>query len=112
MRVEIWADVLCPWCGLGSHRLGQAVTRFEHGDKVDVTYRSFQLDPNAPATVRTTRELLGDKYGLDEAQVVEATRRVESLAERDGLQPYTVLENRVANSGLAHEYLAYATTQG
>jgi len=113
MRVEIWADVLCPWCGLGSHRLSQAVSRFEHGDKVDVTYRSFQLDPNlATDTILTTRQLLGNKYGLSGPQVEEATRRVEGLAERDGLRPYTVLDNRVANSGLAHEYLAYATTQG
>ncbi|MFJ6849556.1 DsbA family protein [Streptomyces sp. NPDC091271] len=40
MKVEIWADVACPWCGLGSHRVDRAVERFEHSGEVEVTHRS------------------------------------------------------------------------
>ena len=48
MQVEVWADVICPWCGLGTHRLEAALERFPHRDEVQVTHRSFQLDPGAP----------------------------------------------------------------
>ena len=49
MQVEVWADIICPWCGLGTHRLEAALERFAHRDEVQVTHRSFQLDPAAPA---------------------------------------------------------------
>jgi nucleoside-diphosphate-sugar epimerase len=44
VKVEIWSDILCPWCGLGNHRLDRAVERFAHGDEVEVIHRSFPLD--------------------------------------------------------------------
>lgn len=45
MNVEIWADVVCPWCGPGSHRFDSAVEQFAHGDEVEVVQRSFALHP-------------------------------------------------------------------
>ena len=49
MNVEIWSDVVCPWCYIGKRRFERAVASFGHPDEVTVTYRSFELDPDAPA---------------------------------------------------------------
>ncbi|WP_158846399.1 DsbA family oxidoreductase [Saccharothrix deserti] len=113
MRVEIWSDIICPWCGLGNHRLGRALERFEHGGDVEVVHRSFPLDPTLPSgPAMTARQMLKNKYGMDDSQVDAATGRVRELAERDGLTPYVVADNTVGNTALAHEFLAYATDQG
>ncbi|MDT4973991.1 MAG: hypothetical protein QOG22_4134, partial [Pseudonocardiales bacterium] len=45
MQVEIWSDVVCPWCYLGKRRFENALASFAHRDDVDVVYRSFELDP-------------------------------------------------------------------
>jgi predicted DsbA family dithiol-disulfide isomerase len=112
MQVEVWADVICPWCGLGAHRLDAALERFPHRDEVQVTRRSFQLDPGAaPGPGEPVRDMLRAR-GLEDGQIDAMTRRVESLAESEGLRPYHVLDNRVGSTGLAHELLAYAADQG
>ena len=48
MRVDIWGDVVCPWCYIGKRRFAAALEGFEHRDQVDVVYRSFELDPEYP----------------------------------------------------------------
>ncbi|NKY45498.1 DsbA family oxidoreductase [Nocardia cerradoensis] len=115
MRVEIWAEVTCPWCGLGSHRLDRAVQQFrlEHGTRIEVLHRSFPLSSAFPAD-RTigVRAALLRQHGVSGAQAEVSTRRIEALAEAEGLSPYRVLDNRVGNTDLAHEFLAHATTEG
>ena len=49
MNVEIWSDVVCPWCYIGKRRFERAVASFGHPGEVTFTYRSFELDPDAPA---------------------------------------------------------------
>ena len=120
MQVEVWADIICPWCGLGTHRLEAALERFPHRDEVQVTHRSFQLDPAAPAgSVSRSGPCSGPasrphmrKKGLDDGQIDAMTQRVEGLADAEGLRPYHVLDNRVGSTALAHELLAYAAEQG
>jgi len=59
MQVEIWSDGICPYCGLGQHRLDTALAQFAHGDEVTVVHRSFQLDPGFPeGVVEPVREVL------------------------------------------------------
>ncbi|MGW1887964.1 DsbA family oxidoreductase [Streptomyces sp. NPDC001970] len=111
--VEIWSDLTCPWCGLANHRLDKAVERFTHGGDIELIHRSFPLDPDLPSSPAVpTRQMLKQKYGLDDAQAEASTSRVEVLAEREGLRPYIVLDNKKANTQLAHEFLAHATAQG
>jgi len=113
LKIELWADIICPGCGLGDYRLRKALERFEHRDDVTVTHRSYQLDPRWPAdAVIPARELLMDKYGMSEWQAQSAQTRVEGLAKADGLEPYIVGENNVGNTSLAHELLAFATSKG
>ena len=87
MQVEIWSDVVCPWCYLGKRRFEHALGEFEHGGDVEVTYRSFELDPTAP-TGRTTptTELLASRYGMTLEQAVEAQSQMEQRAAEDGLE--------------------------
>ena len=57
MHIEIWSDIACPWCYVGKRRFEAALAAFEHRDEVSVTWRSFELDPQAPARAlgRTAR---------------------------------------------------------
>jgi predicted DsbA family dithiol-disulfide isomerase len=112
VQVEVWADLICPWCGLGLHRLDLAVERFEHGDDVTVVHRSFQLDPSAPVGVTIPARKLLEGKGMSPDQALAAMRRVEDLAAADGLSPYHVADNQVGSTALAHELLAHATARG
>jgi predicted DsbA family dithiol-disulfide isomerase len=86
MRVEIWSDVVCPWCYLGKKRFERALADFEHGDEVEVVYRSFELDPDAPQDRTTpTVELLASKYRMTPEQAEQAQRQMQERAAADGL---------------------------
>jgi predicted DsbA family dithiol-disulfide isomerase len=69
MQVEVWADVICPWCRLGTHRLEAALERFPARDEVQVTHRSFQLDPGAPAGSSEPVRAMLRKKGLEDGQI-------------------------------------------
>ncbi len=65
MNVEIWSDVVCPWCYIGKRRFETALVDFAHRDDVEVVWRSFQLDPNAaPTSEGDPIERLAAKYGM------------------------------------------------
>ena len=82
MRIEIWSDVVCPWCYIGKRRLESALADFPHRDQVEVVWRSFQLDPSAPTTpTETVLDMLGRKYGAGQ----DAIDRVEALAAEEGM---------------------------
>lgn len=86
MRIEIWADVVCPWCYIGKRRLEKAIAGFEHGDQVEVVYRSFELDPFAPEVgTESTVTVLGRKLGADEAGTREMMARADEVAAAEGL---------------------------
>ena len=86
MRIEIWSDVVCPWCYIGKRRLETALAGFEHRDDVEVVYRSFQLDPSAPnVPVQTVAESLGQKYGGGPEAGQQMVDRVEAVAAEEGL---------------------------
>jgi len=86
VRIEIWSDVVCPWCYIGKRRLETALSEFEHADQVEVVYRSFELDPTAPTVGRETiAEALGRKYGGGVANGRRMMERVEEVAAGEGL---------------------------
>jgi predicted DsbA family dithiol-disulfide isomerase len=112
VEVEIWSDVVCPWCYLGKRRFEQALASFEHRDKVQVTYRSFQLDPAAPAGItRPTVDMLAQKYGMSAAQAEQAQRQMEQRAAADGLT-FRMSGLRSGSTRDAHRLLQLAKASG
>ena len=87
MNVEIWSDVVCPWCYIGKRRFERAVASFGHPGEVTVTYRSFELDADAPAQRRGTHAgHLASKYGMTIAQAEQANQQMTERAAADGLE--------------------------
>lgn len=112
MQVEIWSDVVCPWCYLGKRRFETALAGFGHADQVDVVYRSFELDPSADRSTTTpTVELLAGKYGMTRAQAEDAQRQMEQRAAADGLH-FVMSGLRSGNTRDAHRLLHLAKHRG
>ena len=83
MKIEIWSDVVCPWCYIGKRRLEHALSEFEHAGEVEVAWRSFQLNPDTPAgTAVPTLDYLAGRFG---PQATAMTTRVAELAKAEGL---------------------------
>jgi predicted DsbA family dithiol-disulfide isomerase len=86
VEIEIWSDIMCPWCYIGKRRFEAALARFEHRDEVRVAWRSFELDPGAPRERQGDRAArLAEKYGMTIEQAREAERRVVETAAGEGL---------------------------
>lgn len=111
MRIEIWSDVVCPWCYIGKRRLETALADFGHADEVEIVWRSYQLDPSAPKDeVVTTVEALGAKFPGGPEQVTEMLARTRGIAAEEGL---TFGEHSVhANTVDAHRVLHLALEVG
>jgi predicted DsbA family dithiol-disulfide isomerase len=111
MLVEVWSDLVCPWCYLGKRRLEQALERFPHRDRVDVVWRSFELEPDAPATAESRADLLVTRYGMTPAQAAERDAHMTALAAEAGLEyrPDLVL---LGNTFDAHRVLHAARAAG
>ena len=112
MRIDIWSDIVCPWCYVGKRRLEQALDRFPDREHVHVVHHAFQLNPAAPLD-RTTdrRDMLMRKYRLTPAQVVEMDARMTHTAAADGLDYH--LEGTVSgNTFDAHQLVHLAHQRG
>ena len=112
MQVEVWSDVVCPWCYIGKRRLEAALERFPHRDEVEVVWRSFQLDPSIPeGETHETLPALAAKYGASVEQMRATMTRVEQVAAEEGLE-YHLAEGISGNTSLAHELLHHAAEHG
>ncbi|WP_181782421.1 DsbA family oxidoreductase [Pseudonocardia pini] len=110
MKVEIWSDVACPWCAIGTRRIATALERFPH--EVEVRYRSFELDPQAPRGHEGDRtERLAARFGTDVAQVRAMEQRVADIAAQDGLV-FHLESARDGNTADAHRLLHLAWELG
>jgi predicted DsbA family dithiol-disulfide isomerase len=83
MRVDIWSDIVCPWCYVGKARFEKALNGFAHRDEVEVVYHSFELDPGYPAGKRG--EMLARKFGMPADQARQADGQAAGLARAEGL---------------------------
>jgi predicted DsbA family dithiol-disulfide isomerase len=112
MRVEIWSDVVCPWCYVGKRNFEAALAGFEHRDQVEVTWRSFELDPSAPAVREGDYAThLARKYGMS---VPQAEQMIETMTAT-GARAGAVLDfgkARPGNSFDAHRLLHLARERG
>ena len=112
MRVEIWSDIACPWCYIGRRRFEKALQQFEHSDRVEIVWRSFQLDPGAPrAYPGSANEMLVEMKGISREQAERLHAHVTALAAQEGLD-YRFDLARPANSFDAHRLLHFAKGRG
>jgi predicted DsbA family dithiol-disulfide isomerase len=112
MQVEIWSDVVCPWCYIGKRKFEAALASFEHRDEVTVDWRSYELDPGAPARRDLPMlELLQKKYSMTEEQARAANDRVTAVAAGVGLD-YHLDQAAMGNTFDAHRLIHLAATHG
>jgi predicted DsbA family dithiol-disulfide isomerase len=111
VRVDIWSDVVCPWCYIGKRRFSAALADFEHREDVQVVYRSFELDPEYPKNLQTpVLDLLAAKYRLSPAQARDAEASVAAKAAADGLE-FTA-DRVMGNTFDAHRLVHLARERG
>jgi predicted DsbA family dithiol-disulfide isomerase len=112
MRIEIWSDVVCPWCYIGKRRLEKALAGFEHAADVEVVYRSFELDPSAPRHGHeSTLMTLARKYGRSEDRMRGMMQHVIDTAAEEGLA-FRLFDNVHTNTVDAHRLLHLALDSG
>jgi predicted DsbA family dithiol-disulfide isomerase len=112
MKIEIWSDVVCPWCAIGKKRLDDALADFPHAAEVEVVIRSFELDPTAPVGGSEPMvDVLGRKYGVGAAEAATMMGRVEGIAADEGLVMHMATTIH-SNTRDAHRLLHLALATG
>lgn len=110
MRVDIWSDVVCPFCYIGKKRLEAAAK--ESGIELEVHWHSFQLDPEAPVRQEVSNsERLAQKYGRSVPEVEDMQRNIAAMAKQEGIE----FNWEGANSGNtlnAHRIIHLAQSKG
>ena len=116
MKVEIWSDVVCPWCYIGKRRFEAALSRFDHREEIEVEWKSFELDPGAwSATADETgpdyADRLAKKYSTTRAGAQKMLDSMTLAAAQEGLDFRFDLAVR-ANTFDAHQVIHLAAAQG
>lgn len=112
MKVEIWSDVMCPFCYIGKRRFEDALQQFEHRDAIEIEWKSFQLNPDLETDPTINiNQYLADKKGwtIDHAQ--QMNDHVTKMAAEAGLT-YNLDKAIVANSFKAHRFSHFAKNHG
>lgn len=115
VQIEIWSDVVCPWCYVGKRRLEAALAGFEHAEEVEVVFRSFELDPTAPRSTGGTPEpttgVIARKYGRSIEDMRHLQQQLVDLAAEDGLD-LRLFDTVHTNTVDAHRLLHLALEAG
>ncbi len=112
MDVKIWSDVRCPFCYIGKRKFEMALEKFPHKDKVEVTWKSFELDP----TLETKTDVnaidhIAEIKGISKVQAEEMHNHVINVAKEVGLE-FNFDQSIVANSFNAHRLIQFAKSLG
>jgi predicted DsbA family dithiol-disulfide isomerase len=112
LQIDVWSDIVCPWCAIGKRRLEAALDGFSHRDDVKVVWRAFELDPSAPA-VRAGDNVarLAEKYGRTKAEAEAMIQSVTDTAAKDGLD-FQLFRARAGNTFDGHRVLHLAAERG
>lgn len=110
MIIDVWSDVVCPWCFIGKRRLEKAVAALPAGTPIEIRHRAFQLHPDIQGTVSTTKHL-SEKYRVDAERVAKMQANVCSIADGEGLC-YDLANTLSGNTADAHRLVLWAATIG
>jgi predicted DsbA family dithiol-disulfide isomerase len=112
LTVEIWSDVVCPWCYIGKRRFEKALEAFAHAGEVTVMWRSFELDPEAPEIAEGAYpERLAAKYGMTVERATQLGAEMTQRAASEGLE-FHLDRSRSGNTFDAHRLIHLAATYG
>jgi len=112
VRIDIWSDIVCPWCYIGKRRFERALAEFEHRDTVETVHRSFQLYPANPrGMTHNHRDGLMSKYGLSESLADATQIKMERTAAEEGLE-FRLVGGVTGNTFDAHRLLHMARERG
>lgn len=112
MDVEIWSDVMCPFCYIGKRKFEEALSQFPHNDQINVVWKSFQLNPAMKTDPgKNINEYLAEAKGWSIDQARQMNDRVTAMAQEVGLS-YDFDRAIVANSFDAHRLIQLAKTKG
>ena len=114
MKVEVWSDIMCPFCYIGKRNYETALQQFSQNDQVEIEWHSFQLDPTIPETTNekiSVYQYLADRKGMTYEQSVNMHKGVIETAKNAGLT-YNFDKAIVANSFSAHKMIQLAKTKG
>lgn len=110
MKIEVWADVVCPWCYIGKRRLQSALAERGIADEVEIVHRAFQLDPTASTTTAPTVDHLAAKYGVSRDEALAMMSNVTEVAAGEGLD-YHLDRTMTGNTRNAHRLALWAQDQ-
>jgi predicted DsbA family dithiol-disulfide isomerase len=110
MKIEVWADVVCPWCYIGKRRLQSALAERGIADEVEIVHRAFQLDPTASTTTAPTIDHLAAKYGVSRDEALAMMSNVTEVAAGEGLE-YHLDRTMTGNTRNAHRLVLWAQDQ-
>lgn len=112
MTVEIWSDIVCPFCYIGKTRFDEALSAFEHRDNVEVIWRSFLLNPDQKTdTTISIHQYLADSKGWTLSYAKQVGAQVTDMAAQSGLT-FQFDSVVVASSVRAHQLMHLAKAQG
>jgi predicted DsbA family dithiol-disulfide isomerase len=112
MKVEIWSDYQCPFCYIGKRRFEEALKQFENKAQVEVSFRSFELNPEAERDINMSQnEMLAKKYGMSHADVEANNQNLTQQAKELGLE-YHLDKVVLTNSFDAHRLMHFAESKG
>ena len=111
IEIEVWVDIVCPWCYIGKRRLERAIAESAHPSEVTVTYRAFELDPQKPLGGRRVVEQLAARHGTGLAEAREIAERAALVGRPDGID-MDIDAQVEANTFDAHRLVALGLAQG
>ncbi|MCI1788526.1 MAG: DsbA family oxidoreductase [Actinomyces sp.] len=112
IKVDIWSDVMCPFCYMGDALLEQALAAFEHRDAVDIEYHSFLLQPDLPVdTALKMDDFLATTKGFPREQAAAMNAQVAARGKQVGLD-YRFDLAIATNTRRAHELSHFAKREG
>jgi predicted DsbA family dithiol-disulfide isomerase len=111
MKVEIWSDVMCPFCYIGKRRFETALGQFNHKEEIEIVWKSFQLNPDMKTDPsKNINQYLAEVKGWSEDQAREMNDHVTQMAAHEGLE-YNFDKAIVANSFDAHRFIQLAKSK-
>ncbi|EFK34746.1 Protein-disulfide isomerase [Chryseobacterium gleum] len=108
MKIEIWSDVMCPFCYIGKNNFEQALSKLPFKDEVEVEWKSFQLDPTLdPNKTQDTLQYFREKKGVAEAQATQMLGQVTQMRKGAGID-FNFGQTLITNTFSAHKLLHLA----